>query len=96
VSPVKYELGLYMPEDDILHSHRRENLKCQIPLFVPFRLLHTFLISQKAYQSHEITHRGRCRDVGSGAEQDHSHIKLESTVMLLAHQCCLVLGHNVM
>jgi hypothetical protein len=27
VSPVKYELGLYIPEDDILHSHRRENLK---------------------------------------------------------------------
>jgi hypothetical protein len=27
VSPVKYELGFYIPEDDILHSHRRENLK---------------------------------------------------------------------
>jgi hypothetical protein len=27
VSPVKYELGFYMPADDILHSHRRENLK---------------------------------------------------------------------
>jgi hypothetical protein len=27
VSPVKYELGLYIPEDDILHTHRRENLK---------------------------------------------------------------------
>jgi hypothetical protein len=26
VSPVKYELGFYIPEDD-LHSHRRENLK---------------------------------------------------------------------
>jgi hypothetical protein len=24
VSPVKYELGLYIPEDGILHSHRRE------------------------------------------------------------------------
>jgi hypothetical protein len=22
VSPVKYELGFYIPEDDILHSHR--------------------------------------------------------------------------
>jgi hypothetical protein len=22
-----YELGLYIPGDDILHSHRRENLK---------------------------------------------------------------------
>jgi hypothetical protein len=28
VSPVKYELGFYMPEDDILHSHRREILRC--------------------------------------------------------------------
>jgi hypothetical protein len=27
VSPVKYELGLYIPEDGILHSHRRKNLK---------------------------------------------------------------------
>jgi hypothetical protein len=26
VSPVKYELGFYIPEDDILHSHCRENL----------------------------------------------------------------------
>jgi hypothetical protein len=24
---VKYELGFYIPEDNILHSHRRENLK---------------------------------------------------------------------
>jgi hypothetical protein len=24
VSPVKYELGFYIPEDGILHSHRRE------------------------------------------------------------------------
>jgi hypothetical protein len=27
VSPVKYELGSYIPEDEILHSHCRENLK---------------------------------------------------------------------
>jgi hypothetical protein len=25
--PVKYELGFYIPEDDILHSDCRENLK---------------------------------------------------------------------
>jgi hypothetical protein len=30
VSPVKYELGFYIPEEDILHSHRRENLKSHI------------------------------------------------------------------
>jgi hypothetical protein len=27
VSPVRYELGFYIPEYDIIHSHRRENLK---------------------------------------------------------------------
>jgi hypothetical protein len=27
VSPVRYELSFYIPEDGILHSHRRENLK---------------------------------------------------------------------
>jgi hypothetical protein len=27
VSPVRYEVGFYIPEDDILHSHRRETLK---------------------------------------------------------------------
>jgi hypothetical protein len=32
VSPVKYELGFYTPEDDILFSHRRENLKSYIAL----------------------------------------------------------------
>jgi hypothetical protein len=24
---MRYELGFYIPEDGILHSHRRENLK---------------------------------------------------------------------
>jgi hypothetical protein len=32
VPPVKYELGFYIPEDDILHSHCRENLKSYIAL----------------------------------------------------------------
>jgi hypothetical protein len=30
VSPVKYELGFYIPEDGILHSHSRGYLKCCI------------------------------------------------------------------
>jgi hypothetical protein len=34
VSPVKYELGFYIPEDDILLSHRRENLKSYIPVAI--------------------------------------------------------------
>jgi hypothetical protein len=32
VSPVSYELGIYIPVDDTLHSHRRENLKSYIEL----------------------------------------------------------------
>jgi hypothetical protein len=32
---VKYELGIYTPEDDILHSHRRENLKSYM-LYIKF------------------------------------------------------------
>jgi hypothetical protein len=27
VFPVRYELGFHIPLDDILHSHRRENLR---------------------------------------------------------------------
>jgi hypothetical protein len=30
--PVRYELGFYIPEDDILHSHCRENLKSYIAI----------------------------------------------------------------
>jgi hypothetical protein len=32
MSPVKYKLGFYIPEDDILHSHRCEYLKFYITL----------------------------------------------------------------
>jgi hypothetical protein len=33
VSPVRYELGFYIPEDGTLHSHLRENLKSFILVF---------------------------------------------------------------
>jgi hypothetical protein len=32
MSPVKYELGFYIPEESIFHSHRRENVKSYIAL----------------------------------------------------------------
>jgi hypothetical protein len=32
VSSVRYELGFHIPEDDILHSHRRENPESYIAL----------------------------------------------------------------
>jgi hypothetical protein len=34
VYPVKYEMGFYISEDDILHSHCRGNLKTYIFAFV--------------------------------------------------------------
>jgi hypothetical protein len=34
VSHVRYELGVYIPEDGILHSHRRKNIKSYIISFV--------------------------------------------------------------
>jgi hypothetical protein len=35
VSPVKYELGVYIPEDGILHSDRRDSLGSYIKYFMP-------------------------------------------------------------
>jgi hypothetical protein len=32
MTPVKYELGFYIPEDDILHIHRSEILKSYMAL----------------------------------------------------------------
>jgi hypothetical protein len=32
VSPVKYEPGFYIPEDDILHNHCREKLKSYVAI----------------------------------------------------------------
>jgi hypothetical protein len=32
MSPVMYEVGVYIPEDDILHSQRRENVKSYMAL----------------------------------------------------------------
>jgi hypothetical protein len=40
MSPVKYQLGSYILDDDILHSHRRENLKSYIDFCVA-RNVHT-------------------------------------------------------
>jgi hypothetical protein len=34
MSPMRYELGFYIPEDGILHSNRRENMKSYMVLTV--------------------------------------------------------------
>jgi hypothetical protein len=33
MSPVRYELGINIPEDGILHSHRRENPKSYMSVY---------------------------------------------------------------
>jgi hypothetical protein len=33
VSPVRYELGFYTPDDGIIHSHCRENFKSCMALY---------------------------------------------------------------
>jgi hypothetical protein len=45
VSPVRYELDFYIPEDGILHSHRRENLK-------PYILIFMFLLTKNLSPIH--------------------------------------------
>jgi hypothetical protein len=35
VFPLRHELGFYTPEDDILHSHRRKNLKSYKGFYIP-------------------------------------------------------------
>jgi hypothetical protein len=37
VSPVRYKLGFYIQEDDILHSYRRETLKSYILISIVLR-----------------------------------------------------------
>jgi hypothetical protein len=43
---VKYELGFYIPEEGILHSHRRENLK---PYITGITQHHKFTLKQRAH-----------------------------------------------
>jgi hypothetical protein len=51
MSPVKYELGFYIPEDDILHSRHRENLKSYIaiPLLCACAMLWECIYQATAY-----------------------------------------------
>jgi hypothetical protein len=49
VFPLKYELGFHIPEDDILHSHRRENHKSYIAL-TGCTLLRRYNVSPVKYE----------------------------------------------
>jgi hypothetical protein len=59
VSPVKYELRFCIPEDDILHSHRRENFKFYkyILFFYMDLVMKIFMTKSKQY---EINRSGYC------------------------------------
>jgi adenylyl- and sulfurtransferase ThiI len=49
---VKYKIGFYIPEDGILHSHRRENLKTYTSSVVirPLNTIGKIHVTQKASQ----------------------------------------------
>jgi hypothetical protein len=44
MSPVRYRLCIYIPEDGILHSHRRENLKSYKMIFMLRNIECTYMI----------------------------------------------------
>jgi hypothetical protein len=49
VSPVRYELGFYISEDDILHSYRRDSLKAYV---VSPRVRMNLLFPSALYEAH--------------------------------------------
>jgi hypothetical protein len=51
VSPVKYELGFYIPEEAILHNHCRENLTS----YVASLLNHISVQRFKNYQNTNVS-----------------------------------------
>jgi hypothetical protein len=52
VFPVRYEMGFYMQEDGILHSHRRENLKSYESDRYVLMILSTILAVASDYTVH--------------------------------------------
>jgi hypothetical protein len=47
VFPVRYELGFYIPEDGILHSHRHENLKFSVNRKIILASVHAVMQNMK-------------------------------------------------
>jgi hypothetical protein len=63
VSPVKYELGFYIPKDGILHNHRRENLRSYTEAV-------SFLLTQQ-----NDTWRGTQEDSGSQSQTEAANYR---------------------
>jgi hypothetical protein len=49
---MKYELDSYIPEDDILHSHRRENLKSYILFDCNYRIFEAVVLVRAGVHFH--------------------------------------------
>jgi hypothetical protein len=84
VSPVKYELGFYIPEDGILHSHRRENLNSHILsccYYCPISVSEKFPVTgstiyQKFHKNKlQLKHKGNGFFVDTSSESFTPHTK---------------------
>jgi hypothetical protein len=51
VSPVRYELGVHIPEDDILHSHHCENVISYGVIFIFFSHIVYKISEKKRFQN---------------------------------------------
>jgi hypothetical protein len=72
VSPVKYELGFYIPEDDILYSHHRENLKSYMDGNAQRRpLTNTTVKQRERFRPDELPHCRVCKRPALGITVNH-------------------------
>jgi hypothetical protein len=84
VSPVKYELGFYIPEDDILHSHCRDNLKSYIVTVVSKRSLATDVLRLLSYV-YTATISSDSSHTGDGVPQSIHYTTLAPYSRILFH-----------
>jgi hypothetical protein len=47
---MRYELGFYIPDDGILHSHRRQNLSLSLLCLISTKVGHVYSINVEAIQ----------------------------------------------
>jgi hypothetical protein len=80
MSPAKYELGFYIPEDDSLYNHRRENLKSYSFSVIHKKVNTATELESNACRSSHYQNRNRCckmSDVSGGlrlsAGEDKGH-----------------------
>jgi hypothetical protein len=84
VSPVKYELGFYIPEDDILHSHRQEKRRIFVGLCIWSSALwairvHTLVSTETRAHRTAYKTRAVCGTVGTRQEVNRAVMRHEPT-----------------